>query len=106
VTEFAIQVSDLTKVFKIWNRPSDEALMGRIRHTDFLGTGFHLDCSGRENAFSWGMSRSEVKRRFDGIVEFSELSEFVDRPFRTYSNGMQARLTFAVANSIDSDPDH
>ncbi len=66
-----------------------------------LGAGFHPDLSGRDNVFLnaaiLGMSRPEIARRFDRIVEFSGLEQFIDAPVKTYSSGMYVRLAFAVA---------
>ncbi len=72
-----------------------------------LGAGFDMELSGRENIFLngaiLGRSRREMQRRFDGIVEFSELGHFIDAPLRTYSTGMVARLGFAVATDVEPD---
>ena len=72
-----------------------------------LGTGFDLELSGRENIFFngalLGRSRAEMRRRFDEIVEFSALADFIDMPLRAYSTGMVARLAFAVATTVDAD---
>ncbi len=74
---------------------------GRVGALLDLGAGFHPDLTGRENVFVSGvisgLTRREVAERFDSIVDFAELEEFIDSPLRTYSTGMQMRLGFAVA---------
>ncbi len=80
---------------------------GRISALIELGAGFHPEISGRENVFingiMLGLSRREVQRRFDEIVEFAEMQEFIDAPVKTYSSGMYMRLGFAVAVNVDPD---
>src|SRR5438874_9373466 len=72
-----------------------------------LGAGFHPEISGRENVFingiMLGLTKREIARRFDEIVEFAELREFIDAPVKTYSSGMYMRLGFAVAIHVDPD---
>jgi lipopolysaccharide transport system ATP-binding protein len=80
-------------------------LRGRVGAMLELGVGFHPELTGRDNVFvsgvSSGLTRREVKERFDSIVAFSELEPFLDHPLRTYSSGMHLRLAFAVACHIE-----
>jgi len=78
---------------------------GRIASLLEVGTGFHQELTGRENIFLngaiLGMTREEIVRKFDEIVEFSEIAEFLDTPVKRYSSGMYVRLAFAVAAHLD-----
>jgi ABC-type polysaccharide/polyol phosphate transport system ATPase subunit len=80
---------------------------GRVSALIELGAGFHPEISGRENVYinglMLGLSRREIARRFDDIVRFAELEEFIDAPVKTYSSGMYMRLGFAVAINVDPD---
>ena len=80
---------------------------GRISALIELGAGFHPEISGRENVFingiMLGLTKREITRRFDEIVEFAEMRDFIDAPVKTYSSGMYMRLGFAVAIHVDPD---
>jgi ABC-type polysaccharide/polyol phosphate transport system ATPase subunit len=80
---------------------------GRISALIELGAGFHPEISGRENVFingiMLGLTKREIARRFNDIVEFAELQDFIDAPVKTYSSGMYMRLGFAVAIHVDPD---
>jgi ABC-type polysaccharide/polyol phosphate transport system ATPase subunit len=80
---------------------------GRISALIELGAGFHPEISGRENVFingiMLGLTRRDIQQRFDEIVDFAELREFIDAPVKTYSSGMYMRLGFAVAIHVDPD---
>lgn len=83
------------------------SVSGRISALIELGAGFHPEISGRENVFingiMLGLTKAEITERFDEIVEFAELKEFIDAPVKTYSSGMYMRLGFAVAIHVDPD---
>jgi ABC-type polysaccharide/polyol phosphate transport system ATPase subunit len=80
---------------------------GRVSSLLELGAGFHPDFSGRENIYNnasiFGLTRSEIDKRYNQIVEFSELQEYIDNPVRTYSSGMYMRLAFSVAINVNAD---
>jgi lipopolysaccharide transport system ATP-binding protein len=82
-------------------------VQGRIAALLELGAGFNPEFSGRENVFMsaaiLGLSMAEIERRFDEIVDFSGIRDFIDQPAKTYSSGMFMRLAFAVAVSVDPD---
>jgi lipopolysaccharide transport system ATP-binding protein len=82
-------------------------MRGRIASMLEVGTGFHPELSGRENVFLngaiLGMSRAEVRRKFDEIVEFAQLARFIDTPVKRYSSGMYTRLAFSVAAHFDAE---
>ena len=83
------------------------SINGSISSLLEVGTGFHPELSGRENVFLngaiLGMKRSEIQRKFDEIVEFSEIEQFIDTPVKRYSSGMHVRLAFSVASHLDPD---
>jgi ABC-type polysaccharide/polyol phosphate transport system ATPase subunit len=101
--------STLLKILAGILRPTTGTLAvdGRVAALIELGAGFHPEISGRENIYIngavLGLSRQEVDQKFDSIVEFSGLQEFIEEPVKNYSSGMYVRLGFAVA--IHTDPD-
>jgi lipopolysaccharide transport system ATP-binding protein len=80
---------------------------GRIAAMLEVGSGFHTELSGRENIFLngsiLGMSKKEITGKFDEIVDFSGVEEFIDQPVKNYSSGMYVRLGFAIAINVDPD---
>jgi len=101
--------STLLKLLAGITKPTRGSLRvaGRISALIELGAGFHPEISGRENVaingIMLGLSRREVDERFDEIVDFAELREFIDAPVKTYSSGMYMRLGFSVAIHVDPD---
>ena len=101
--------STLLKLLAGITKPTRGALAvaGRISALIELGAGFHPEISGRENVaingIMLGLTRREVAERFDEIVDFAELREFIDAPVKTYSSGMYMRLGFSVAIHVDPD---
>ena len=80
---------------------------GKLTSLLELGAGFHPDFTGRENIYFnasiFGLTRKQIDRRLNDIIEFSELGELIDTPIRTYSSGMYMRLAFSVAINVDAD---
>ena len=99
--------STLLKILsRITQQTSGEiTLRGRVASLLEVGTGFHPDLSGRENIFLngaiLGMSKAEIRRKFDEIVAFAEVEQFIDTPVKRYSSGMYVRLAFAVAAHLE-----
>jgi lipopolysaccharide transport system ATP-binding protein len=99
--------STLLKILSRITAPTEGRIRinGRIASLLEVGTGFHQELTGRENIFLngaiLGMSRAEIIRKFDEIVEFSEIEEFLDTPVKRYSSGMYVRLAFAVAAHLE-----
>ncbi|TFD57580.1 ABC transporter ATP-binding protein [Cryobacterium sp. Hh38] len=82
-------------------------MKGRVAALLEVGSGFHPELSGRENIFLngsiLGMAKQEIVKKFDSIVDFSGVSEFIDQPVKNYSSGMYVRLGFSVAIHVDPD---
>ncbi len=99
--------STLLKILSQITKPTkgDIAIRGRVGSLLEVGTGFHPELSGRENIYLngaiLGMTRGEVKSKFDEIVAFSEIDRFLDTPVKQYSSGMYTRLAFAVAAHLE-----
>jgi len=97
----------LLKLLSRITEPSEGRIKirGRVSSLLEVGTGFHPELSGRENIYLngavLGMTRSEIKRKFDDIVEFSGVEKFLDTPVKRYSSGMYVRLAFAVAAHLE-----
>ena len=101
--------STLLKILSRITEPSKGRvqLKGRVASLLEVGTGFHPELTGRENIFLngaiIGMSKEEIHRKFDAIVEFAEVEKFLDTPVKRYSSGMYVRLAFSVAAHLESD---
>lgn len=99
--------STLLKILSRITEPSTGrvTIKGRVASLLEVGTGFHPELSGRENIYLngaiLGMSREEIKRKFDEIVAFAEVDKYLDTPVKRYSSGMYVRLAFAVAAHLE-----
>jgi lipopolysaccharide transport system ATP-binding protein len=99
--------STLLKILSRITEPTTGRIQikGRVASLLEVGTGFHPELTGRENIFLngaiLGMSRAEINRKFDEIVEFAEITRFLDTPVKRYSSGMYVRLAFAVAAHLE-----
>ena len=101
--------STLLKLLSRITRPTEGRMRirGRIASLLEVGTGFHMELTGRENVYLngavLGMRRAEIARKFDEIVAFAEVERFIDTPVKRYSTGMFMRLAFAVAAHLEAD---
>ena len=101
--------STLLKILSRVTAPTegDIWINGRITSMLEVGTGFHGELTGRENIYMngaiLGMSRKEVDRKMESIIDFSECRQFIDTPVKRYSSGMYVKLAFAVASHLDSE---
>ena len=101
--------STLLKILSRITEPTSGrfGVRGRVASLLEVGTGFHPELTGRENIYvsgiTLGMTRAEIKKRFDEIVDFSGVEKFLDTPVKHYSSGMQVRLGFAVAAHLESE---
>ncbi|MBK0399753.1 ABC transporter ATP-binding protein [Limibaculum sp. M0105] len=99
--------STLLKILSRITEPTEgrAEIRGRVASLLEVGTGFHPELTGRENIFLngaiLGMSRTEIRRKFDDIVSFADVEKFLDTPVKRYSSGMHARLAFAVASFVE-----
>src|SRR5256712_2379895 len=99
--------STLLKVLSRITEPTEGrvSIRGRVSSLLEVGTGFHPELTGRENIFLngaiLGMTRAEIRRKFDEIVAFAEIEKFLDTPVKRYSSGMYVRLAFAVAAHLE-----
>src|SRR6185503_17238848 len=99
--------STLLKVLSRITEPTSGRvhLRGRVASLLEVGTGFHPELTGRENIFLngaiLGMTRGEIRKKFDEIVAFAEIDKFLDTPVKRYSSGMYVRLAFAVAAHLE-----
>lgn len=101
--------STLLKIFSRVTAPTEGKIYidGRVSSMLEVGTGFHEELTGRENIYLngaiLGMTRAEIDRKIDDIIEFSECRKFVDTPVKRYSSGMTVKLAFAVSAFLDAD---
>src|SRR6188472_3291827 len=99
--------STLLKILSRITEPTEGriTLRGRVASLLEVGTGFHPELTGRENIFLngaiLGMSKAEIRAKFDEIVAFAEVEKFIDTPVKRYSSGMYVRLAFAVAAHLE-----
>lgn len=101
--------STLLKIISRITAPTrgEVRIRGKVSSLLEVGTGFHHELTGRENVFLngaiLGMKKEEIKGKFDQIVAFSEIEDFIDTPVKRYSSGMKVRLAFSVAAHLDSE---
>lgn len=101
--------STLLKILSRITKPTEGKVImeGRVGSLLEVGTGFHPELTGRENVYLngaiLGMSKAEIKKKFDEIVDFAEVEKFIDTPVKRYSSGMQVRLAFSVTAHLDQE---